>query len=138
MLRLTKNKNLEIKSADRGGAVVVMNRKDYEQECLRQLQNEDHDACMGTDQTEVVAERVTNYLRLCKKQRTLPEKIADYLIPKDSRTKPHSQSSWPTHQQCQRVSDRKNLSIRGLPSTAPSSICPLIYQRHKPFPRDTT
>ncbi len=86
MLRLTKNNNIEIKSADKGGAIVVMNRSDYKAECLRQLRNKAHYARTGTDQTPIVSERVTAYLRACKKQQTIPDKVVDYLIPKDPRT----------------------------------------------------
>ena len=86
MLRLTKNNNIEIKSADKGGAIVVMNRNDYKQECLRQLRNKDHYARTGTDKTKEVAKQVAAYLRHCKKQKTIPEKVVDYLIPKDPRT----------------------------------------------------
>ncbi len=86
LLRLSMNDNIEIKSADKGGAIVVMNRSDYKQECLRQLRNKDHYARTGTDQTEEVARQVTAYLRNCKKQKTIPDKVVDYLIPKDPRT----------------------------------------------------
>ena len=86
MLRLSKNKNIEIKPADKGGSIVIMKRSDYEQECLRQLRNKEHYARTGIDLTPTVTTTITNYIRLCKKQGTLPEKVADHLIPKSPRT----------------------------------------------------
>lgn len=86
MQKLAKNNNIEIKPADKGGAIVIMNKHDYEKECLRQLNNKDHYARTGVDLTPTVSTTITNYLRLCKKQKTIPEKVADHLIPKSART----------------------------------------------------
>ncbi len=86
LLKLSKNDQIEIKPADKGGAIVVLNRADYENECLRQLHNKSHYARTGIDLTPTVATTITNYLRLCKKQGTIPDKVVDHLIPKSPRT----------------------------------------------------
>ncbi len=86
MKKLCQNDKLEIKPADKGGCIVIMNRVDYENECLHQLKNKEHYARTGIDLTTTVATTVTNYLQLCKKHCTIPDKIVDHLIPKSPRT----------------------------------------------------
>ena len=42
LVELKNNNSIEIKPADKGGALVIMNRSDYKAECMRQLCNWEH------------------------------------------------------------------------------------------------
>ncbi len=83
---LRENDTVEIKPADKGGCIVIMDRKWYEEKCLRQLGNREHYMRTGTDQTNSVAKRISNYLKECKKSGKLPERIVDWLNPISPRT----------------------------------------------------
>ena len=83
---LRDNTDIEIKPADKGGCIVIMSRKWYEEECMRQLKNRDHYMRTGNDQMPEVARRITQYLKECKKNGKLPECTVDWLIPKSPRT----------------------------------------------------
>ena len=42
MIQLKKNEDIVIKPADKGGAIVIMNKEDYIKEGERQLSNKEH------------------------------------------------------------------------------------------------
>ena len=58
----TRYTNLVIKRADKGSAVVVMNRDDYTAEALRQLNNTDHYTEYDTDPTHSFAKEISDTL----------------------------------------------------------------------------
>ena len=51
MRDLHNNPDITIKSADKGGSIVIMNTTDYIQEAQRQLSNQQHYRTLNTDPT---------------------------------------------------------------------------------------
>ena len=82
---LMSNDSITIKSADKGGAIVIQDTDKYITECLRQLNNREHYRRTGNDQTLTVAKRINDYIRAEKKGHLRPL-TADNLISKDPRT----------------------------------------------------
>ena len=76
---LRKNPNIVIKPADKGGALVIMDRQNYEAECLRQLKDRRHYRRLPMDKTNEVADKVSKYLRTCKTKKEIHSKTVDYL-----------------------------------------------------------
>ena len=83
---LKSNPNLIIKPADKGGALIIMDRDKYEAECLRQLKERLHYRQLPFDKTAEVADNVTKYLRTCKTKKHIAPCIVDFLTPKAPRT----------------------------------------------------
>ena len=86
LINLSKNEQIVIKPADKGGAVVIMNKQDYIDKCEQLLRDQKHYRRTGQNLTESVSEKLANYLRHCKKQKLLKDRIVDHLIPKSPRT----------------------------------------------------
>ncbi|KAM9296686.1 uncharacterized protein PAF06_017613 [Gastrophryne carolinensis] len=77
---LKENKDIIIKPADKGGAIVIMNTSDYKQEAYRQLSNTLHYAKLQEDPTDIYAKELLKLLK------GLPSRIRDsvlQLIPED-------------------------------------------------------
>ena len=63
-LRLLKQRHdIVIKSADKGSATVIMDRKWYLEECYRQLNNPTFYEQQDTDRTDTIHKRVTEYVK---------------------------------------------------------------------------
>ena len=63
---LSKDDSIVIKSADKGGAIVIMNSEDYEKGCLEQLQNLEYYEEVTGDPTATYRERVNDLVRNLK------------------------------------------------------------------------
>ncbi|KAJ1143752.1 hypothetical protein NDU88_010057 [Pleurodeles waltl] len=59
---LAADSNITIKPADKGGAIVVMNTKDYRQECLRLLGDSTYYAHIDRDPTGCLQTEIRSYL----------------------------------------------------------------------------
>ncbi len=77
---LKSNNDIVVKKADKGGAIVVLNRSDYIEECHRQLNNQ-------RDYTRLTADPTKSYLRILKKilkkavqENIIDNKISNYLL----------------------------------------------------------
>ncbi|CAM4659574.1 unnamed protein product [Lepidochelys olivacea] len=70
---LRNNSDIIIKKADKGGAVVVMNRSEYEQEAARQLSNTSFYKPLPSDPTESYQKQLQHLLK------KLPEKAQDQI-----------------------------------------------------------
>ncbi|CAM5130490.1 unnamed protein product [Natator depressus] len=70
---LRNNSNIIIKKADKGGAVVIMNRSEYEQEAARQLSNTTFYKPLPSDPTESYQKHLQHLLK------KLPEKAQDQI-----------------------------------------------------------
>ncbi|CAM4539289.1 unnamed protein product [Lepidochelys kempii] len=70
---LRNNSDIIIKKADKGGAVVIMNRSEYEQEAARQLSNTSFYKPLPYDRTESYQKQLQHLLK------KLPEKAQDQI-----------------------------------------------------------
>ncbi|XP_074981174.1 uncharacterized protein LOC142070971 [Caretta caretta] len=70
---LRNNSDIIIKKADKGGAVVIMNRSEYEQEAARQLSNTSFYKPLPSDPTESYQKQLQHLLK------KLPEKAQDQI-----------------------------------------------------------
>ena len=86
VLNLAKNKDLVIKLVDKGGALVLMDLKDYIEKCMDLLQDRTHYARTGQDLTASVADDLNQILRNFKREKLIKENVADYLTSKSPRT----------------------------------------------------
>ena len=86
LLSLSQNKSLVIKPADKGGAIVIMNRTDYINEGLRQLQDLNFYKLITRDPTRKTAADINNFLTFLKDRKLLPVQHIQYLTTKNPRT----------------------------------------------------
>ena len=79
MKELSDHTDIIITKADKGGAVVFMDVKNYINEAHRQLNNKDHYKILNKDPTTTNAKLVNDTIQRFKKEKLLGEKIADDL-----------------------------------------------------------
>ncbi|KAM7176581.1 uncharacterized protein RBU57_002185 [Macrochelys suwanniensis] len=88
---LRNNSNIIIKKADKGGAVVIMNKLEYEQEAVRQLCNSTFYRPLSSDPTEEYQKKLHHLLQklpgkaqeqICTDTFLEPRPGAFYLLPK--------------------------------------------------------
>ncbi|CAJ0933513.1 unnamed protein product, partial [Ranitomeya imitator] len=77
---LSRNKNIIIKPADKGGATVVMNRNQYTAEVRRQLSDPTTYRKLHTDPTYNVRQKITTILNKHHQLKTIDTKTRTYLI----------------------------------------------------------
>ena len=78
---LRSNKDIVIKPADKGGAVVIMNVEDYEAEGLRQLQNTKYYTKLDGPVYPETAKQLTVVLRKMLREGYITDENFDYLKP---------------------------------------------------------
>ena len=83
---LRSNKDIVIKKADKGSAVVIQNRNDYIQEGLRQLNDQNFYECVDTDLTNHHKNLVSHKVNLMLMSGEISQKWADYLVIENPRT----------------------------------------------------
>ena len=83
---ISQNQNIIIKRADKGGAVVLMNRLDYIHEGLRQLNDTKFYKKIPKDTTNKIATDIQNFLQFLKARKLLPIEHISFLTPKNPRT----------------------------------------------------
>ncbi|XP_078584852.1 uncharacterized protein LOC144867010 [Branchiostoma floridae x Branchiostoma japonicum] len=81
LVELKKMTNVIIKPADKGSAVVIMNREDYIQEALRQLNNKDHYKKVDHCLSEEHATKVRRTLLHLREEGILDDTTYNYLAP---------------------------------------------------------
>lgn len=81
---LRNNHNIVIKSADKGGAIVIMNRKDYLLEAERQLYNPEHYSEVQSDLTPNIIKEINNFIQRVKQH--LSKELTIYNTIKTART----------------------------------------------------
>ena len=79
MKELSDHTDIIITKADKGGAVVFMDVKNYINEAHRQLNNKDHYKILNKDPTTTNTKLVNDTIQRFKKEKLLGEKIADDL-----------------------------------------------------------
>ena len=79
MKELSDHTDMIIIKADKGGAVVIIDVKDYANEAYRQLNNKDHYEILNKDATTTNAKLVKDTIRRFKKEKLRKEKISDGL-----------------------------------------------------------
>ena len=79
MKELSDHTDIIITKADKGGAVVIMDVKDYTNEAYRQLNNKDQYKILNKDATTTNAKLVKDTIRRFKKEKLRKEKISDGL-----------------------------------------------------------
>ena len=84
--RLSNNKEIVIKPADKGGATVILNAIDYVEEAKRQLDNEIYYKKVESDLTSEHEQLINQCLDTYKNNRELEQEIAKLLKPVKSRT----------------------------------------------------
>ena len=83
---LEKREDIIITKADKGGAVIIMDVKDYIQEAHRQLQDDKCYKKLLTDPTKLHTERVNKAIDRFKDEGLITEKVANGLKPLDPKT----------------------------------------------------
>ena len=84
--RLSKNTDITIKPADKGGVTVILNSVDYYSEAMRQLNNEDYYRRVETDKTKDHEDSISRCIETLVKNEELEEDIGELLKPRNSRT----------------------------------------------------
>jgi len=85
MTSLHQNTEIVIQQAGKGGAVVILNRAEYINECLRQLKNRKYYLPTPTDLTKKHASEVENLLKHCRQKGTIDQDTYLYLKNKHHR-----------------------------------------------------
>jgi len=62
---LTKNTDLSIKKTDKGNSIVIDDKAEYIQDCLRHLNDRQTYTRVNRDPTELIAKDIQNYLKDC-------------------------------------------------------------------------
>ena len=78
---LSKNQNIIIKPADKGSAVVIMDKIDYVKEGYRQLENEKHYKKIENFLYPETSQKITEILLSLKNKGDIDEKQFDFLKP---------------------------------------------------------
>jgi hypothetical protein len=86
------NFDIVIKSADKGSAIVVMDKVDYLEEENRQLTDERFYKKMDSDPTEEFSTKITQELKLMKENSHIDKNTFDYLKPDKPKV-----SNWTRH-----------------------------------------
>ena len=80
--QLRSNQNIVIKPADKGGAIVLMNKQDYLNEGLRQLNNPQFYKEIQRNPTNRNTTDICKFLNVLKEKKLLPPHHINFLIPK--------------------------------------------------------
>lgn len=83
---LRSNNDLVIKPADKGGAIVLMDRQNYINEGLRQLNNPQFYKEIKRNPTKKNTDDIWKFLNILKEKKLLPQHHINFLIPKNCRT----------------------------------------------------
>ena len=83
---LSKNKDITIKPADKGGAIVIMNTVDYIKEAHRQLDDENTYKKLKTDPTKDFTETVNKMVEDMVNCNEISKKVGDLIKAKNPRT----------------------------------------------------
>ncbi len=86
MTDLANNKNIIIRSADKGSAVVLLNRSDYLKEGFKQLENQKFYKHMDLDLTDTHVNTISNALEDMYQNGEIDDKTKDYLLSCPGRT----------------------------------------------------
>ena len=81
LIQKTRNNEIIIKPADKGEIIVVQSAKDYQEMCLRHLEDEDYYEIVPADPTELVQQEVVNFAK--KYEETLTNNEYRYLTAED-------------------------------------------------------
>lgn len=79
---LKNNPNLVIKKADKGSATVLMDKKDYIQECERQLQDPKNYKLLEKPLYPETSVQLTNIVKTLNEKKFITSKQVNYLLPK--------------------------------------------------------
>ena len=100
---LSDHTDIIITKANKGGAVVIIDVKDYINEAHRQLNNKDHYKILNKDPTTTNAKLVNDTIQRFKKEKLLKKKIPDGLKVPNQKTpkfymqpKIHKKITWST------------------------------------------
>ena len=86
LYRLSKDKEIVIKPADKGGATVIMNSADYIEEAMRQLNNQEYYKLVDRDLTVEHEQHIIESISEHVKNKEIDEDIGALLKPANSRT----------------------------------------------------
>ncbi len=86
MMDLANNNNIIIRPADKGSAVVILNRQDYLKEGYKQLQNVKFYKYLENDLTEIHIKSIANYLEDMYQNGEIDDRTKDYLLSCPGRT----------------------------------------------------
>ena len=83
---LRNNKNIIIKPADKGGAIVILNTDDYIQEGNSQLSNTKFYKPIDNDPTRIYTEEINNFIHQLFLKGEIDSQVATYLLEEETRT----------------------------------------------------
>lgn len=83
---LQDNKDITIKPADKGGAIVILNTTDYITECMRQLSNKDHYRYLINNPEKELNKKIFDTLKAAQHQGLIDQDEFDCLYTKYPRT----------------------------------------------------
>ncbi|KAJ1098359.1 hypothetical protein NDU88_003472 [Pleurodeles waltl] len=76
---LSEDSSIMIKPAGKGGAIVVMDTTDYDQECLHQLANEKYYCRLGSDSTDTLRKQIQSMVTIPEAQNWVTKNEAEFL-----------------------------------------------------------
>ncbi|XP_029427730.1 uncharacterized protein LOC115073442 [Rhinatrema bivittatum] len=79
MIQLRDDSSIKISAADKGGAIVVMNQKDYDTEVHRQLNNQQAYRKLQYNPTSTLHSHVTELLEIARKDKVITNKEHQFL-----------------------------------------------------------
>ena len=85
---LTSDPNIVIKPADKGGKIVVMNKEDYETECLRQLSDNEHYEEVTKRKFDQIQREIRDTVTNLRARNLLDQEIAEKLYNPRARIPP--------------------------------------------------
>ncbi|CAJ0935698.1 unnamed protein product [Ranitomeya imitator] len=81
--RLSSDKTLVVKPADKGGAIVIMDRTDYIEEAYRQLNDSDIYRVTSQNPLNSIAQKIKTLLEFHEQEGTIDNKVRTFLIKTD-------------------------------------------------------
>ena len=82
---LENDHSIVIKPADKGGAIVIMYKNEYEEECLRHLNNRDQYQPTDQEEFKLILKKIEDTINRVYTQGYIDEAMAKVLSPKNTK-----------------------------------------------------
>ena len=83
LTKLSRNKDIVIKKADKGGAIVIMNKCDYVKKAYDLLSNKKHYLKIETDPTKDLKTNIESYIDVAVRRYHISKQTAKFIKPTD-------------------------------------------------------
>ena len=138
---MSLNKEIVIKPADKGGATVILNKKDYITKGKRQLSDKKFYQKLTSDQTEGNNRRIEHFIDTLHNQGEITKSLANKLRTTDPKT-PELYLLPKIHKEKRPPPGHPVVSANGCPTEKISALTDIFLKPHLPkiksYIRDTT